>query len=146
MSTTCTGVLNGSNGSLSCDGVRLARLTAWSATATSGTNDFADSDSGGYTQTFPTRRQITGSADFKISTDFPQWDRLREGECCDLVLNLNSTLYIDIPIAVITSFAINVNIEDLEVEEGTIEFSSSGRYYMPGEAGAHAHVQPAAPT
>lgn len=146
MSTACPeNAITGANGNVVCDNIRIARITNWTLTASVGETTFADSDSGGFTNRLPTRKEITGSADFKFDTNFPQHDRIREGECCHLVLFINATFYWDIPVALITSLSITTNVEDLEVVEGTFEFASSGQYYAPSEAGAHAHVLPAAP-
>ena len=146
MSTTCPTATTGLNGNVLCGSTRLARITNWTITASTGETTFADSDSSGYTQRAPTRREATGSVDFKYDNSFEMWERVREGECCALTLFVDLTHYWYIPVALIQNLTINVNIEDLEVIDGSFDFASSGIYYAPGEAGAPAVALPAGPS
>lgn len=145
-STSCPTATTGVNGNVVCGGTRLARITNWTITASTGETTFADSDSGGYTERAPTRREATGSVDFKYDDSFEQWERIREGECCVLCLFVDATHYWHLPVALIQNLTINVNIEDQEVIDGSFDYASSGIYYAPGEAGAPACTLPAAPS
>lgn len=146
MSSACpTGALTGKDGNVVCDTVRLARITQWTLTETVGVTEFADSDSGGFTNRLPQRKEASGTFDFKFDDTYPQYDRIRAGECCHLVLFMTPTIWWDIPVALITSLGFTVNVEDLEVEEGTADWQSSGIFYAPGES-PHSHTLPAGPS
>ena len=146
MSTACPeDVLVGREGNVACDTVRLARITNWTGTEQSDETTWHDSDSDTFRQRIPAVKEFNGSFDFKFDTNFPQYDRVRAGECCILVLYHSAELYWHIPSALISSLSFTVNIEDLEVEEGSCDFASNGSYSSPSEAAGLAPL-PGAPS
>lgn len=138
-------VLVGREGNVVCDDVRIARITNWSLTESSDETTWHDSDSDVFRQRLPAVKEATGDFDFKFDLNFPQYDRLRAGECCELILFHSAMIYWIVPTALIRSLSFTVNIEDLEVEEGSCDWASHSYYYAPGE-NTDIHVLPDAPT
>lgn len=153
MSTPCSSstIFTGAAGNVTCDNIRIARITSWSINPTFDDIVFADSTSTSPTADrhfknhFPGRGDATGTVEFHLDTNFPQYSRLIPGECCALALFIDPTTYWSITEAVILSASYTVNVEDLDVLEGSIDFVSNGAYFYPGETGALVRTLPASP-
>lgn len=127
-------VLVGREGNVVCDDIRIARITNWTLTEASDETTWHDSDSGVFRQRIPAVKELNGSFDFKFDLNFPQYNCLRAGECCALVLFHNADLYWYVTYALINELTFTVNIEDLAVEEGSCTWASHGQYFAPNES------------
>jgi len=122
----------------------VARTTQWQVTKTLATkSEWGDSDSGGFTNRAPGRRDSTFTAEGKYDTSDEVFDLFQPEDILIAVLWMNNTaLYWDFPRAMCDNFQLTVNIDTEEVEAWTSSWGSDGVFYYPGEAGATVRVLP----
>lgn len=136
--------LTGQNGKFVVGTTLVARTTTWAVNPTlAGTNEWGDSDSGGYTNRSRGRKDATFTAEGKYDSTSEIWDLFQEGDIAIAVLWLdNVSLYYDFPRALCTDFNLIVDIDTEDVIGWTSSWGADGVYYRPGEAGATARVLP----
>lgn len=126
------------------EGTLVRRLTEWGVNPTSGESAWGDSDSEGYTNRLPTRKDCTGSIAGKFDEDEPIYDVFKAGDVVLLVLWQTTTAgdYWYFERVVITSFNLVYNQDTQEVVGWTSNWGADGRFYAPGEVGAPSATLP----
>ncbi len=136
--------VSGIVGKFVVDNSLVARTTQWVVTPTlSTTSEWGDSDSGGYTNRLPGRKDATFTAEGNFESTDEVYDLFQEGDIVIAALWLdNSSLYYAFPRALCTEFSLTVNIDTGEVTGWTASFGADGIYYRPGEDGAPVYTLP----
>lgn len=136
--------LTGRNGKFVIDDSLVARVTMWSVNPTlASSNEWGDSDSGGYTNRSAGRKDATFEAEGKYDTTDEVYDLFAPGDIAEAVLWMNaSTLYWAFPRALNDDFSLSVDIDSEEVIGWTSSFGADGIFYRPGQGGAPSHSLP----
>jgi len=135
---TSVNTLTGRNGKFQVGDSLVARTTQWSvARSLANTSEWGDSDSGGYTNRAPGRRDCTFDSEGKYDTEDEVWDLFQPEDYADATLWLNNTsLYWQFPRALCMDFNLTVNIDTEEVIGWTSSWGSDGIFYRPGQDSA----------
>jgi hypothetical protein len=138
------GTITGRDGEIVVEGQRVGRATKWTANRTLATKaEWGDSDSGGYTNRAPGRRDSTFDFEGKYSEDDSQFDLFEEGDIAESTLWLdNVSLYYHYPRALCLDFNVTVDMDTEDVIGYTSNWGADGIYYRPGAAGAPAKSLP----
>lgn len=135
--------LTGRLGRAVVDDQLIARTTQWGVQRKSGSSEWGDSDSAGYTNRSAGRKDATFSTEGKYDTTDEVWDLFQPEDIAEVVLWLNiTTLFWEFPRALNTDFNLTVNVDTEEVIGWTANWGADGVFYSPGEAGAGAHSIP----
>jgi len=136
--------LTGRTGKFVVGTTLVARTTKWDVNPTlAGGSEWGDSDSNGFTNRAPGRKDCTFTAEGKYDTTDEVFDLFQPEDIAIAVLWLNNlTLYWDFPRALCNDFSLSVDIDTEEVIGWTSGWGSDGEFYYPGEAGATARVLP----
>lgn len=143
----------------------IARTTQWSVSVTVAEVVWGDSDSQGYTNRAPGRKDLTGSITGKLDKSFPTWALFEPmQDIVGLALfadaanppgaqaldppggNMGTTQpanrFYELPRALITSYDVSVNKDTKEAVEWTSNFGADGIFFRPGQAGSHGLTLP----
>ncbi len=125
--------LTGRNGKFSVGGSDVARVTQWAVNPTLATsNEWGDSDSGGFTNRSAGRKDCTFTAEGKYDTADEVFDLFEPGDIVAAILYmLSATLPYTFPRALNNDFNISVNIDTEEVIGWTGAFGADGSYTKP---------------
>ncbi len=136
--------LTGRNGKFVVGTSLVARITQWGVNPTlASSSEWGDSDSEGYTNRAPGRKDATFTSEGKFQTTDEVYDLFQEGDIAIAVLWLDATsLYYDFPRALCNDFQLTVNVDTEEVLAWTSAWGADGRFYRPGEAGATVRALP----
>lgn len=136
--------LTGRNGKFQVASSLVARTTQWSVNPTLATSsEWGDSDSSGYTNRAPGRKDATFDAEGKYDTTDEVFDLFMPEDIAIAVLWMNnSDLYWDFPRAMCTDFSLTVNIDTEEVLGWSASFGADGQFYYPGQSGATSRSLP----
>jgi len=138
--------ITGRNGKMTVDGALVARTTTWQMTKTLATkSEWGDSDSAGFTNRTPGRKDSTFSAEGKYDSTSEVFDLFQPEDIVDATLFLNAIaplLYYNYPRAMCDNFQLSVNIDTAEVIGWTSSWGADGIFYYPGEALAPVKVLP----
>jgi len=136
--------LTGRNGKFVVAASLVARTTQWNVSPKqAGGSEWGDSDSAGYTNRSPGRRDCTFTAEGKYDTTDEVFDLFQPTDIATAVLWLNNvSLYWDFPRALCSDFNLVVNIDTEEVIGWTSSWGADGHFYYPGEAGATVRALP----
>lgn len=127
--------LTGKDGALYVDNTKVARTTQWSVNPSLAHNsEWGDSDSGGYTNRAPGRKDAKFSTEGKFDTDDEVYDLFQPGDFAAVKLYMSASLYWYFPRAECIDFKLSVNIDTEEVEGWTADWGPDGIYYKPGDA------------
>jgi len=128
----------GRNGKFMIGADLVARATQWQVTKTLATkSEWGDSDSAGFTNRAPGRKDSTFSAEGKYDTTSEVFDIFQPEDIVDSTLFLNAVaplLYYNYPRAMCDDFQLVVNIDTAEVIGWTSGWGADGIFYYPGEA------------
>lgn len=129
--------LTGRNGKFTVDGNLVARAKTWQMTKTlASKSEWGDSDSAGYTNRAPGRKDSTFTAEGVYDTSDEVWDLFQPEDIAQCTLFLNAEaplLYYDFPRALCDNFQLTVNIDSAEVIGWTSAWGADGIFYYPGE-------------
>ena len=141
---TSENTLTGRNGKFVIGTALVARTTQWSVNPTLATsNEWGDSDSGGFTNRSAGRKDATFESEGKYQTTDEVFDLFVPGDITIATLWLDATsLYYDFPRAMNSDFNLTVNIDTEEVIGWTASHGADGVYHRPGEAGAATRTLP----
>ena len=121
----------------------VARITEFSVNPTlASTNEWGDSDSNGFTNRSPGRKDNTFDSGGKFDTDTEVFDVFQPEDNVQSSLWLNASLYWAFPRSLCTDFNLTVNVDSEEVIGWSASFGADGPYYFPGEAGAPSYSLP----
>jgi hypothetical protein len=123
----------------------VARTTQWSVNPTQATNsEWGDSDSSGFTNRAPGRKDATFDAEGKYDSTNEIWELFQPEDIAIAVLWLQDSgdMYWDFPRALCLDFNVVVNIDTEEVIGWTSNWGADGVFYFPGEAGATVRTLP----
>lgn len=122
----------------------VARTTKWDVDTTLATkSEWGDSDSNGFTNRAPGRKDGTFNAEGKYDTTDEQFDLFAPEDIAEVVLWMNiTTLYWAFPRALCMNFKLSVNIDSEEVIGWTSDWGADGEYFRPGQSGAPTHTLP----
>ena len=120
----------------------MCSLTQWAVNPTLATSsEWGDSDSGGYTNRAPGRRDGTFTSEGKYDSATEVFDVFQEGDILAVGLWLdNGTTYYAFPRAMCSDFNLTVNIDTEEVEGWTSSWGADGIFYRPGQVGAPSYT------
>ena len=116
----------------------ITRTTQWAVNPKlASSSTWGDSDSCGYTNRAPGRRDATFSAEGKYDTTDEIFDLFQPGDIATAALFLANTtgLHWYFPRAMNEDFNLTVNIDTEEVIGWTSSWGADGRFYYPGESG-----------
>lgn len=141
---TSTTSLIGRYGKFVVAGSLIARTKQWQVSDKLATSsEWGDSDSAGYTNRAPGRRDATFSAEGVYDTVSEVFDIFAPGDIAAAYLWQDATsLYWAFPRAMCSDFQLTVNIDSEEVEGWTANFGADGIFYHPGQSGAPAASLP----
>ena len=112
--------------------VAVARATQWAVNPTlASTNEWGDSDSGGYTNRSAGRKDATFTAEGKYDTTTEIYDTFESGDVAAAQLNLNAGTYWDFPRALCNDFNMTINIDTEEVIGWTSGWGADGTFTKP---------------
>jgi len=136
--------LTGRNGKFVVGTSLVARTTQWQVTKTlASKSEWGDSDSAGFTNRAPGRKDATFTAEGKYDTSDEVFDLFQPEDIAIAVLWMdNASLYWDFPRAMCDNFQLTVNVDTQDVIGWTSSWGADGVFYYPGEAGATARVLP----
>ncbi len=122
----------------------IARITQFSVNPTlASTNEWGDSDSGGFTNRSPGRKDSTFDTEGKFDTATEVYDIFQPGDGSIVSsLWLNASLYWAFPLSLNMDFNLTVNVDSEEVLGWTAGWGADGEYFFPGEAGAPVYTLP----
>ena len=137
--------LTGRNGKFVVGTSLVARTTKWDVNPTlAGGSEWGDSDSAGYTNRTPGRKDATFTAEGKYDTSDEVFDLFQPEDVAIVVLWMDATaLYWDFPRALCNDFSMSIDIDTEEVIGWSSSWGADGIFYRPGEAGATARTLPA---
>lgn len=127
--------LTGRKGKFQVGTVLVARTKKWGVNPKmASSSEWGDSDSNGFTNRAPGRRDATFNADGVYQTDDEVFDIFEPGDIVKAVLWMNNTtLYWAFPRALCSEFSMEVNIETEEVIGWSSGWGADGRFWHPGE-------------
>ncbi len=135
--------LTGRNGKFYIDTTPVARATQWSVDSKlANKSEWGDSDSAGYTNRAPGRRDATFSSEGKFDTSDEVYDLFQPEDVAIVFLYLAKVdspaldLHWYFPRALCDDFKLSVNIDTEEVIGWTSDWGADGIFYYPGQAGA----------
>jgi|SRR3990167_3657388 len=136
--------LTGRNGKFVVEETLVARTKKWDVSRSlASKSEWGDSDSAGYTNRAPGRRDATFNSEGVYDTTAEVWDIFVPEDISEVVLWMNATaLYWAFPRALCHDFKISVNIDTEEVIGHTSDWGADGIFYGPGDAGAPSHTLP----
>lgn len=133
------GTLTGRSGKFYVGSTLIARATQWSVNPKlASSSEWGDSDSGGYTNRAPGRRDATFTAEGKYDTEAEVYDYFQPGDYAIpamLYMSHPSTYWL-FPRALCSEFSLVVNIDTEEVVGWTSSWGADGIFYRPGQAPA----------
>ena len=137
---TSENTLTGRNGKFEWNGSNLViRTTQWAVNPTLATsNEWGDSDSGGYTNRSAGRRDATFTSEGKYDSTNEIWDIFQPEDVAEAILCLPQVadLYWNFPRCLCTDFNMSINIDTEEVIGWTASHGADGIYYRPGAVAA----------
>lgn len=140
---TSENTLTGRNGKKVVDSTLLARTKEWNITRNSGVSEWGDSDSGGYTNRAPGRRDATFTSSGVYDTTNEVYDLFQPEDIALVTLWMDATsLYWDFPRALNSEFSIAVNVDTEEIIGWTSNWGADGIFYHPGASGAPVRTLP----
>jgi len=141
---TSENTLTGRNGKFVVGTTLVARTTSWEVNPTlAGGTEWGDSDSSGFTNRAPGRKDCTFTTEGKFDTNSEQFDLFQPEDIVIAVLWLDAdTLYWDFPRAMNNDFSLSVDIDSEEVLGWSADWGSDGVFYYPGESGATSRTLP----
>lgn len=134
----------GNEGKVNVDDEQIARLTQWSLNSSVSETAWGDSDSEGFTNRSPARKDCTGSIQGKFDNDDKVYDLFAPGDLVELVLfeaNV-ANAYWTFPSALIQNYQITYDQDSKEVVGWQSDWGADGRFYPPGSAGAPVQTYP----
>jgi hypothetical protein len=136
--------LTGRNGKFVVVATQVARTTKWDINSSMASkSEWGDSDSAGYTNRAPGRRDATFDSEGKYDTAHEQFDLFVPGDISLAALWMDaSALYWAFPRALCLDFKISVNIETEEVIGWQSSWGADGVYYHPGQSGTPVYTLP----
>jgi hypothetical protein len=136
--------LTGRNGKFVVEDTLVARITSWDVNPTlAGGSEWGDSDSAGYTNRAPGRRDATFNAEGKYETTDEVYDIFEINDIAKAVLWMDATsLYWAFPRALCNDFSLTVDVDTEEVIGWTSGWGADGIYYRPGQSGAPTETLP----
>ena len=126
--------LTGRNGYMEVGGHRVARVTNWAVNPSSLMSEWGDSDSGGYTNRAPGRRDCTFTAEGKFDTTGGEavYSLFQPGDIAAVVLNLDAGVrFWNFPRALCLDFNLVVDIDTEEVIGWTSSWGADGEFTPP---------------
>lgn len=122
----------------------VARAKNWSVNPTlASSSEWGDSDSDGWTNRAPGRRDATADMEGVYDTTSEIFDLFQPGDIAILTLWMDtSSLYWDFARAMNLDFSMTVDIDAEEVIGWTADWGGDGKVYYPGEAGAASRTLP----
>ena len=143
MPCSADSVRTGNAGKVVVDDVAAARITNWSVDSVVEMTAWGDSDSAGYTNRVPGRKDATGSFTGKFDNDDKVYDLFVAGDVVELVLFETTTpTYWYFGCAVIDRFSIAYNLDTKEAVEWSANFGADGIFYRPGQQGIPIQAYP----
>lgn len=144
MAANAADTITGRNGKFVVETTLVARCTQWAVNPTlASSSEWGDSDSAGFTNRQPGRKDATFNVEGKFSTTNEVYDLFQPGDKAIAVLWLdNSSLYWDFPCSMCTDFNLTLNMDTEEVVGWTADWGADGPFYYPGEAGANTRTLP----
>lgn len=130
------GSLTGRNGKFKVGTATIARCTQWVVNPKLATSsEWGDSDSAGYTNRAPGRRDATFTAEGKYDSDISAnaYDIFQPEDYAAVWLTLTGSLYWKFPRAMCSDFNLTVNIDTEEVVGWTSSWGADGIFYRPGQ-------------
>jgi hypothetical protein len=125
--------LTGRNGDFNVAASNVARCTQWAVNPKLATSsEWGDSDSAGYTNRQPGRKDATFTSEGKLDTDNEIYDAFQPEDVAVVLLYLNDTLFWNFPAALCSDFNLTVNIDTEEVIGWTSSWGADGIFYPPG--------------
>ena len=129
---TSENTLTGRNGNFEWDSVEIARVTQWAVNPTlASTNEWGDSDSGGYTSRSAGRRDATFTTEGKYDTTTEVFDTFQPGDISSANLILAVGTQWVFPRALCNDFNMTVNIDTEEVIGWTAAHGADGTFTYP---------------
>lgn len=131
---TSVNTLTGRNGKFAVATVNVARATQWAVNPTLATsNEWGDSDSNGFTNRSPGRKDATFTTEGKLDTATEIYDIFQPEDIVAALLKLDAaTLQWNFPRAMCNDFNLTVNIDTEEVIGWTGAFGADGEFFKPG--------------
>lgn len=141
---TSTTSLIGRYGKFVVGASRVARTKQWQVSPKLATSsEWGDSDSAGYTNRAPGRKDATFTAEGVYDTAVQSFTLFQPGDILKCVLWMDATsLYWVFPRALNSEFQLTVNIDSEEVEAWSSSWGADGIFYYPGQSGASAETLP----
>lgn len=143
--TTVTGRL----GKVQVESTLIARITKWDINPKlASKSEWGDSDSEGYTNRAPGRRDATFNAEGKYDTGAEVFDLFMPGDCATVVLWMikddvrGLALYWYFQCALCDDFSMMIDVDTEEVIGWTSAWGANGKFYYPGEAEAPVATYP----
>lgn len=125
-------ILTGRNGKVIACGETIARITQWELTLSLSTStEWGDSDTSGYTNRAPGRRDATFSFEGKYSVANSQLGIFEPGDCCKVELFLDDDNKWVFPNAMCIDFGVSVNIDTEEIIGFTSSWGANGSWTGP---------------
>jgi hypothetical protein len=140
---TSENTLTGRHGKFYVDGTQIARTTQWSVDSKlANKSEWGDSDSCGFTNRAPGRKDASFSAEGKYDTTDEVFDIFQPEDYAEVFLYMSYTstcatvadIHWHFPRALCDSFKLTVNIDSEEVIGWTSEWAADGIFYYPGQA------------
>ena len=129
---TSENTLTGRNGNFEWNSVEIARVTQWDVNPTlATTNEWGDSDSGGYTNRSAGRKDATFTSEGKYDTTTEIYDSFQPGDISTATLLLAVGTSWSFPRALCMDFGMTVNIDTEEVIGWTASHGADGTYSAP---------------
>jgi len=128
--------LTGRNGKFEVDSQLVARTTQWQVSPKlASTSEWGDSDSAGYTNRAPGRKDATFTSEGKYDTTDEVFDLFQPEDITAAKLYLykdSTSLYWNFPRALCMDFGMSVNIDTEEVIGWTSSWGADGAFTKPG--------------
>lgn len=132
---TSLNTLTGIDGEHTVGGTEVARLKLWDVNPTlANTNEWGDSDSGGYTNRSRGRKDCTFNTEGVYDTTDEVWDLFEEGDNAASILKMNDSLQWSFPRSLCMDFSLAVNVDTEEVIGWSASWGADGIYYKPGQS------------
>lgn len=126
--------LTGRKGKFVVEDTLVARTKKWAVNSKMASkSEWGDSDSDGFTNRAPGRRDATFTAEGVFQTTDEIYDIFEEGDIAKAVLWMNLTLYWAFPRALCDDFQLEVDIDTEQVIGWNSSWGADGRYWKPGE-------------
>ena len=141
---TSENTLTGQTGDFQVGNRLIARTKQWAVSPKlASSSEWGDSDSKGYTNRAPGRKDATFTGEGVYQTNNEVYDFFQPGDILNATLWMNNVnLYWQFPRAMNTEFSLTVNIDTSEVIGWTSSWGADGIYYRPGQADAPAVAFP----